>query len=102
MALKKQFLKTKSECKVTFKVDKDVANGASSAFLVGDFNGWNATAHPMKPLKDGSFSVTLNLPAGEEYEFRYLLDGHMWENDEAADRYVFSDYGNCENSVVAL
>ena len=38
MAIKKQFIKTKPVCKVTFSV---VAKEASQASVVGDFNNWN-------------------------------------------------------------
>lgn len=100
MALRKQQLKTKPVCKVSFKINNTEANGAQTAFLVGDFNDWQTNAEPMKRLKDGSFSVTLDLESGREYQFRYLLDGEQWVNDDGADRYVFNPYGNCDNSVV--
>jgi hypothetical protein len=54
----------------------------------------------MKRLKDGSFTVTLNLETGKSFQYRYLLDKEMWENDDAADTYVRSNFGDCENSVV--
>lgn len=72
---------------------------AESAFLVGDFNGWDHAATPMKKLKDGRFTVTLELALDGEYQFRYLLNGGEWRNDEAADRYVPNEFGE-ENSVV--
>ena len=39
MSVQKQYLKTKSVCKVTFNLPKDVARSAGSVYLVGDFNG---------------------------------------------------------------
>jgi len=56
----------------------------------------------MKCLKDGSFTVTINLEQGREYQFRYLIDEMNWENDWDADKYLPSHFGNCENSVVAI
>ncbi|MDX1655300.1 MAG: isoamylase early set domain-containing protein, partial [Candidatus Competibacteraceae bacterium] len=47
---------------------------------------------------DGSFTVTVNLESGKEYQFRYLLDGERWENDWEADKYVPA--GGHDNSVV--
>ena len=38
MSVKKQFIKTKPVCKVTFTID---AKDATSASVVGDFNNWN-------------------------------------------------------------
>jgi hypothetical protein len=57
---------------------------------------------PMKRLKDGSFKLTVDLPSGNSYQFRYLLDDDRWENDWSADNYCYSEYGNCENSVVEV
>ncbi|MCC8193113.1 MAG: isoamylase early set domain-containing protein, partial [Deltaproteobacteria bacterium] len=60
MAIVKQFLKTKPECKVKFTLGAMEANNAESAALVGDFNNWDPKATPMKKRKDGGFSVTIN------------------------------------------
>ncbi|MDP5170090.1 MAG: isoamylase early set domain-containing protein [Bacteroidia bacterium] len=101
MSLTKKALKSKPVCKVTFKVPATTAPGASSVFIVGDFNDWSESSHPLKGLKDGSFSTTIDLETGKSYQFRYLIDGSTWENDDAADKYVTSPFGT-ENSVVEL
>ena len=44
------------------------------------------------PSKDGSFSAKLELDAGREYQFRYLIDGSRWENDWKADKYIPAPY----------
>lgn len=100
MALKKSFSKDKKKCTVTFTVTADAAQGASTINVAGDFNSWSSTETPLKQAKDGSFSVKLALAAGKEYQFRYLIDGHKWENDWKADKYVPAPYSNAENSVV--
>jgi 1,4-alpha-glucan branching enzyme len=97
MIEKRQFLKTKPVCKVTFKFKTE----AESLALVGDFNNWNEASTPMKKAKDGSFSVSVDMESGREQQFRYLADGKKWLNDEAADKYVTTALGN-ENSVVIL
>lgn len=74
---------------------------ATTASVCGDFNGWQAEAHPLTRLGDGRFSTDLVLSAGERYRFRYLLDGQRWENDPAADDYVPNGLGS-EDSVVDL
>ena len=102
MALKKQFLKTKPVCKVTFKLPKEMADGASAVTLVGDFNGWDKAATPMKALKGGDFSVSMDLETGRDYQFRYLVDGARWENDDNADRYEFNAFAGSENSVIEV
>jgi 1,4-alpha-glucan branching enzyme len=100
--IKKEYLKSKKVCKVTFRLPRIAAPGASSVFIVGDFNEWNIYANPMKKLKKGDFTVTLNLEPGREYQFRYLIDGSTWENDWNADKYVKSPFGDSENSVIIL
>lgn len=101
MSIKKQFLKSKPVCKVTFKLPKNLANGAGSVFLAGDFNNWNPEANPMKGLKSGDFTATLSLESGNEYQFRYLVDGSVWQNDPEADKYVASPYDS-QNGVLVV
>ncbi len=103
MSLKKQYLKSKPVCKVTFLMKKDDSFGAGKVDLLGEFNNWN-TAEPinMKKLKNGSFKATIDLPAEKEFQFKYLLDGEKWVNDVEADKYVGSGLGTEENSVVLL
>jgi hypothetical protein len=41
MSIKKQFLKSKPVCKVTFRVPEEIGNSAKTAHVVGDFNDWS-------------------------------------------------------------
>jgi 1,4-alpha-glucan branching enzyme len=100
MSITKKALKTKT--KVTFKASKELVGEASTVHLVGDFNGWDHSAEPMKADKKGTFSATIDLETGREYQFRYLVDGSNWVNDDEADKYVPSPFADSENSVVAL
>jgi 1,4-alpha-glucan branching enzyme len=102
VSLKKQYLKTKNVCKVTFRLPKAAVPKAAAVHIVGEFNNWSTVATPMKKLKNGEFKAILDLPPGKAYQFRYLIDQTLWENDWEADRYVKSDYGDCENSVVEV
>jgi 1,4-alpha-glucan branching enzyme len=102
MSLKKQYLKTKPICKVTFRVSKAAAKSAQSIHVVGDFNNWSVTQTPMRRLKSGEFTVTVDLETSRAYEFRYIIDGMGWENDWEADRYVPSKLADCDNSVVVV
>ncbi len=95
--LKKQYLKTKSVCKVTFSLPAAVQG--ETVFLVGDFNNWDEKATPMKRQKDGSFNTVIDLEKGREYQFRYLVNGTEWHNDWEADRYVPNPFSG-DNSVV--
>ena len=90
--LKKSYTKTKRSCRVTFKVPAE--HEAARAAVLGDWNDWDATSHPMKKRKDGSHSVTVSLEAGRDYRFRYLLDEKSWTNDEAPDQLVLNRFGS--------
>ena len=100
--IQKKYVKTKEMCEVTFTMPKVAAPDANSVCIVGDFNNWNIYANPLKKLKNGNFSITLDLESGKEYQFRYLIDECKWENDWNADKYVRSHYGDSENSVVVI
>ena len=93
----KNYTKTRKFCRVTFKLPAEVA--AETAHLVGDFNDWDTTSHPMGKLKDGGFSLTISLPTDKSYRFRYLLDGSRWENAWAADAYVPNQYGSDDSLI---
>lgn len=99
--MKKQYIKSGSVCKVSFRLQKEAVKGARRVNIVGDFNDWSIEANPMKQLKSGEFTLTLDLKSGREYSFRYLVDGYRWENDWNADRYERNIYGS-DDSVVAV
>ncbi len=96
MAIKKQYLKSKPVCKVTFSIE---AEDAKKVALVGSFNDWNAKKAPLKKLKNGTFKGTVDLEKGSSYEFKYVVDGE-YVNDTAADAYAWNEYAGAENSVV--
>jgi 1,4-alpha-glucan branching enzyme len=98
MGIKKQFLKSKPVCKVTFTV---AAKEANNAAVVGSFNDWNAQSSPLKKLKNGSFKGTIDLEAAASREFKYLIDG-AFVNEPEADGYAWNDYAGGENSLITL
>jgi 1,4-alpha-glucan branching enzyme len=98
MAIKKQYLKSKPVCKVTFEVEAKEANKVS---VVGDFNEWNTEAAPLKKLKNGNFKGILPLKKGISYEFKYVVDGN-YINEEKSDAFKWNAYANAENGVLNL
>ncbi|GGE38857.1 isoamylase early set domain-containing protein [Psychroflexus planctonicus] len=97
MAIKKQYLKTKPICKVTFHVTQ---REAEKVVVAGDFNNWNENSFELRKLKNGVFKGSINLEKDKEYEFKYIIDGH-WANDDEADAKVFNEYAT-ENSILVL
>ena len=98
MAIKKQYLKSKPVCKVTFSVP---AEEAKTVAVVGDFNKWNPKKSSLKKLKNGTFKGTVNLDKDQSYEFRYMVDG-QYVNDEQADAYRWNDFAADDNGVLNL
>lgn len=98
----KQYLKTKDVCRVRFKLQKKQIGQVTSVTLVGEFNNWDETGCPMSKLKNGDFSLTMDLKPEQAYQFRYLIDGARWVNDESADAYLPSPFPGVDNSVIAL
>ncbi len=98
--MSRKYSRDKTRCRVTFRLPRKAAPDASGVAVVGSFNDWCVDRHPMKRLKNGDFSLDLELQAGQEYEFRFVIDGVRWENAWYADKYVWSDYAQCENSVI--
>lgn len=97
--LKKQYLKNKPACKVTFYTPAEIQT--EQVTLVGDFNAWDEKANPMEKLKDGRFKLAMDLPVPAEYQFRYLVDGAEWKNDAEADKYLPNPFSG-DNSVLVL
>jgi len=100
--IKKQFLKSKPVCKVTFTLTPEAAENAEQVELVGDFSNWTDSPISMKKLKNGAFKTTLDLETGKDYQFRYVINGQKWENDWEADAYVPNNMTFEENSVVSI
>ncbi len=100
MSFKKQFLKSKPVCKVTFRLDAADASDAKQVQLLGDFNNWDKSVEPMTVLKSNDYTATLELETGKEYQFRYYINGSVWKNDPQADYFVANSFGE-ENSVVS-
>ena len=97
--MKKAYAKTGRVCRVTFAVQPE--EHVQNVAVCGEFNRWDPAAHHMKRQKDGRFTVTLSLPVGKAYRFRYLVDGACWANDPTADASVPNPFGS-EDSVIQV
>jgi 1,4-alpha-glucan branching enzyme len=102
MAIQKSYLKTKPVCKVKFILPKAQLSSVKQVCVVGTFNNWDMQATELRKQKSGDYTVTLELPVGEEHQFRYLIDGTQWENDDSADNYVPANVGSEQNSVIVV
>ena len=56
--------------------------GARSVALVGEFNDWNESAHPMKHDPDlDAWTITFEIPP-DRYEYKFLVNDREWWNDQ--------------------
>ncbi len=99
LGIQKRYVESRNICEVTFRLPGEASLKARKVTVVGDFNNWEKEATPLKRQENGDFTTILELDAGKEYRFRYLIDGQRWENDWYADKYVKSPY-DVEDSVV--
>lgn len=97
--IKKKYIESRNSYEVTFRLPSKASLGARKVSVVGDFNNWEKEATFLTKQENGDFTLALELDAGKEYRFRYLIDGQRWENDWYADKYVKSPY-DVEDSVV--
>jgi 1,4-alpha-glucan branching enzyme len=102
MAIIKKYLKSKPDiCRVQFVLNGEDAKCASQVCVAGDFNDWDTQAAPMNRKKD-CFVYTVDLLAGQQYRFRYVINGNTWHNDAQADHFENSGLGDSLNSVIAV
>jgi len=66
--------------KITFSLPAGEPAGAVS--VVGDFNDWNPSAHPLRLRSNQTRSASVTVPAGSTLRFRYLAEGGMWFDDD--------------------
>ena len=102
MGIKKKYSKKNGICRVTFAVPVVEGSEAQKIHVVGEFNNWSTSATPMKRLKNGEFTASMDLKPGQEYQFRYLLDNKRWENDSEADKSANTPYVDARNSVIVI
>lgn len=71
---------------------------ADRVYLVGDFNGWDRRQTPLQQDRHGIWRTELDLPYGNCFEFRYLVD-NRWLTDCHSDGVKTNIYGT-QNSIV--
>jgi 1,4-alpha-glucan branching enzyme len=98
MSIKKQFIKTKPVCKVTFSVE---AKEAIQASVIGDFNNWNPEEGTLNKLKNGTFKGVFSIDKDASYEFKYIIDG-AFVNETESDSFLWNEFSGNENGVLTV
>ena len=71
MTIKKQYLKSKPEVKITFEIEPKDAQEADSITLLSEHNGWKAVE--FKKLKSGTFKAAINVLTEKFDSFQYTF-----------------------------
>lgn len=74
---------SRSQLKIHFILDASHPPGRVS--VVGSFNDWTPGLDELFPEFDGTRSVTIGLPYGQRFVFRYLGPGDDWFDEPDAD-----------------
>ena len=72
------------------------APSARSVYLVGDFNGWDPTSHPMRRRVDGGWFIEVQLAHGH-HRYQFLVD-----NEPVLDPQATGIARNEHNERVSL
>lgn len=92
--------------KIIFTLPAANVIGAEGCVLLGEFNNWNLDEGIyLTKQADGSMTAEVELVAGKDYQYRYLLCNGRWVNDDA-DKITSEMHGypvvNCIVRVPAI
>jgi predicted flap endonuclease-1-like 5' DNA nuclease len=69
--------------KITFTLPAANVIGATECVLLGEFNNWDIVEGLyLTRQADGSMTAEVELNAGKNYQYRYLLSNGRWVNDD--------------------
>ena len=69
--------------------------------VLGDFNGWDPFAHPLKKRSNGTVSATVEVSPGQAIRFKYLASDGQWFCDPEAQTVV-NDGSHTVDSLVVV
>lgn len=72
-----------------------------SVHLVGDFNGWNAQADPLKVDESGIWWIEKQFDKGS-YEYQFVLDGENYISDPYARKLRWTGEGPEPHAVIEV
>ncbi len=70
MAIKKQYLKSKPQVKVTFEIEKQDAQDAEKIVLLSEHNNWAEIE--LKKFKNGKFKTAENISTADYETFQFI------------------------------
>lgn len=73
---------------------------AQSVALVGDFNGWDASATPLEQVPGSSLWTTTTPLKPGRHVYAFVVDGAKWIRDPRAPQAVDEDFGRPQSVIV--
>lgn len=91
MTVKKQYLKSKPEVKITLEIAKEDAQNADVITLLSEHNNWSGIK--FKKLKSGKFKLVFNVATEKLESFQYTFQATSNDQQQSilpigADNYV--------------
>jgi hypothetical protein len=66
--------------------------------VAGSFNGWSKSANPLRDTGSGTYTATIDVPAGR-HTYKFVVDGKTWRDDPANPKSEPDGHGG-KNSVI--
>ena len=89
--------------KIKFLLPAENTNDADACILLGEFNNWDVTAGiHLKKQADGSMTAEVELVAGQDYQYRYLLSNGSWVNDDGEKTSSEMSGYSVENCIIRV
>ena len=78
-----------------------MAPTARTVALVGDFNGWDANATPLRAVSAGPGLWTVTVPlASGTYQYAFVIDGTAWVADPTSGIAVKDEFGASSSLMI--
>jgi 1,4-alpha-glucan branching enzyme len=90
--------RTRGVVKVTFALPAAAFDQPVS--VLGDFNGWDPMANPLKKRRNGTLSTTVEVAPGQALRFKYLTGDGTWFCDPDTDSVVHDEYHTVDSVLV--
>lgn len=87
MSIKKHYLKNIEICMIISCL-KDKVKSIDNVRIAGDFNDCDLYCEPMKALKKGGLTQSLDRSLGKSYQFKYLINDAIWTYNPESDEFV--------------
>jgi len=82
VTIQKSTKRKDSKVRVTFTMP--AIDGCSCLYLVGKFDEWNESVYRLQHAENGTWSLTLELESGREFQYRFRTNDGRWLNDPSA------------------